>query len=134
MIKAGGVEISEDELKIGSDTLAALKAKQQKTPAFQSVIARFPRAIAALALIGRDGCKKYSVPLADTSFLQVPIEDFDNALVRHQLDMVIEGPINAKDGGHLHRGHIAWNALAALEKALAEREQFTETLAVTANI
>jgi len=89
-----------------------------KAPIFQGVTNYFPRAVRAVAMVSARGAEKYSWNGWET--VSDGVNRYNNALGRHQLDMVIDGEYD-KDG-FLHRGQIAWNALAALELWLREQE------------
>lgn len=88
-----------------------------KSPVVQGCLAYFPRALKAVADVSAFGASKY----AWKGWESVPdgVNRYANALGRHITDEAIEGPIT-KDSGLLHKAHIAWNALAALELYLRE--------------
>jgi hypothetical protein len=91
-----------------------------KSPVFQGAFDYFPRALKAVADVSAFGASKY----AWKGWESVPdgINRYSNAMGRHITDEAIEGPIT-RDSGLLHKAHVAWNALAALELTLRENEQ-----------
>lgn len=93
---------------------------QDKVTIIRSVLLRFPRALLEVAKVSEFGCHKYKVPLGDRDFLRSPniVEDCTDALGRHLVAEVLEGPVNDKDGRMLHAAQAAWNALARLEAML----------------
>lgn len=93
---------------------------QDKVSVIRSALDRFPRALLEVAKVSEYGCWKYGVPLGDRDFLRSPtiIEDCTDALGRHKIAEVLEGPVNARDGDMLHAAQLAWNALARLEAML----------------
>lgn len=96
---------------------AATKARYDKPQPYRGVIARFPRAILALAEVSAYGTKKHELPLDDKSYLEVPDAEymFVEAELRHMLKEAINGPYDG-DGDQLaHKLEKAWNALADVE-------------------
>jgi len=100
-------------------------AKGDKPSVFWGVLYYFPLALKELAKVSQFGTQKHGVPLKDRGFLGVayPIEQFDDAAVRHMLARATEGEVNKEDGNLLHRAQQAWNSLAALEKYLRGQEE-----------
>ena len=105
----------------------ATKEKYNKPQPFQGVIARFPRAILAIAAVSVDGTKKHKVPLSDQSYRDIPdaVNVYGEALCRHLLREQIEGEVDP-EFGHLHAAHAAWDALARLEILLIDKEAWGE--------
>lgn len=99
------------------------KANYEKDPVFYGVLARFPLAVREIAKVSAYGCKKYSKPMGDMSYLELPnaYELYSDKVVRHMLDEAVQGPRNDADGGLLHAAQTAWNALARLEVFLRQR-------------
>lgn len=91
-----------------------------KSPVFRGALDYFPRAIKAVAEVSKFGASKY----AWKGWESVPdgINRYSDALARHITDEAIEGPY-ACDSNLLHKAHVAWNALAALELYLRKNEQ-----------
>lgn len=91
-----------------------------KAPVFQGVLDYFPRAIKQVAMVSAFGASKY----AWKGWESVPdgVNRYSNAMGRHITDEAIEGPVT-HDSGLLHKAHIAWNALAALELYIRQEEQ-----------
>lgn len=90
-----------------------------KAPVWQGLIDYFPRACMAVSEISGFGAAKY----AWKGWESVPdgVARYSNAGFRHAFKEAIEGPFD-KDSGLLHKAHFAWNALAALELYMRERE------------
>jgi hypothetical protein len=95
------------------------KLDDGKSPVFQGLIDYFPRACMEVAKVSEFGAIKYTWK----GYESVPdgVNRYQNALGRHLMYEAIEGPIT-KDSGLLHKAHVAWNALAALELYLRENE------------
>lgn len=94
------------------------KLDQGKSPVWQGLLDYFPRACKEVALVSLAGANKYAWKGWET----VPdgVNRYMNALGRHQLDLSIQGEYDPD--GFLHRAQVAWNALAALELWLRERD------------
>jgi len=77
----------------------------------------FSRALMAVAGVSTYGAKKYT----DDGWMEVPngVERYTDALHRHLLQEVSEGPIDPESGMR-HAAQVAWNALARLELMLRE--------------
>ena len=107
-----------------SDIADTTKAKYSKPQPYRGVIARFPRAILALAGVSAFGSKKHKVPMGDMSYITLDGADhlYLEAELRHMLQAAIEGPINHADGDLAHKAQKAWNALADLERSLYAAE------------
>lgn len=102
----------------------ATKAKYKKTPVYQGVFARFPRALKEIAKVSVFGTNKHQVPLSDMSYMDIPnaYVIYTDATARHLVNEAIEGPINHEDGDLLHPAQLAWDALARLEIYLRDQE------------
>lgn len=108
----------------------ATKSKYSKDQPFLGCIARFPRAMLAIAKVSADGVKKHDVPMGDMSYMDLPdgYNLYTEALSRHLLREQLEGMVDP-EFGHLHAAHAAWDALARLEIALAKLEAEKEEAA-----
>lgn len=75
----------------------------------------FANALWAVGEVGTIGAAKYT----DNGWMKVEngIQRYTDAMLRHKLKEVIEGPRDA-DTGCLHAAQYAWNALARLELML----------------
>lgn len=95
------------------------KLDSGKSPVFRGLLDYFPRACKAVATVSDFGASKYAWKGWET----VPdgVNRYSDALARHIVDEAAYGPIT-HDSGLLHKAHIAWNALAALELYLREHE------------
>lgn len=102
----------------------ALAQKRAKPPIYQGLLAYFPRALREVAKVSRFGSEKHDTPMSEKGFLgdNYPTEGYVDAVGRHILDRAIEGEINEADGGQYHLAQVAWDALAALERVLIEKE------------
>lgn len=87
-------------------------------PVFQGLIDYFPRACMEVARVSQMGAEKYQWK----GWESVPdgLNRYSNAMVRHQLNLAIQGEYDPD--GFLHRAQIAWNALATLELWLREHD------------
>lgn len=96
------------------------KADEGKSPIVRGCLQYFPRAIKMVADISLRGASKYSWK----GWESVPDGEvrYADALGRHIIDEAIDGPID-RDTGCLHKGQVAWNALAALELYLRSLEK-----------
>lgn len=92
-----------------------------KSPVLRGVLQYFPRALEAVANVSLHGSTKY----AWKGWHDVPdgINRYGDALARHLLAEVTEGPID-KASGLMHAAQVAWNALARLEKMLEQEEEY----------
>lgn len=96
-----------------------------KVSIYQGLVDYFPRAVRAVAQLSTFGAQKYSWKGWET----VPngYERYKNAQLRHEMDKVIEGPVDRawlEQGQYvLHDTAVAWNALAALELYLRSLEE-----------
>ena len=89
-------------------------------PDMDLVLGGFSKALIEVAKVGTAGAKKYS----RNGWKSVPngIKRYTSAELRHYFKEETEGPIDP-DFGLLHSAHKAWNALAALELILEERNK-----------
>jgi len=101
------------------------KQNNGKPPVFQGVFAYFPNALREVAKVSAYGKDKYQQPWGAKGWLDVPLEDLQDAHARHTLDQLIDGDVNEADGGVLHKAQIAWEALAVLEVYLRNRDAST---------
>lgn len=112
------------------DNKGAVKYDDGKAPIIRGVLARFPRAIEAVAQVSALGCRKYSLPADDTGFMDVPdgFGRYSDGLGRHLLQEKTHGDWNIETGGALpsegvkvlHAAQVAWNSLARLEILLRD--------------
>lgn len=111
----------------------ARKFDDGKLPVMTGCFLRFPRAMKEIARVSKLGADKYEVVLPDDGFMYVEngVARYTDAMGRHMLDEVINGPMNVERGGALpadgvavlHAAQVAWNALTRLELLLAENER-----------
>lgn len=87
------------------------------------VFEEFPRAMLEVAKITAFGAKKHAPRGWQTFTPKYGIRYHLGKVGRHILKRELEGEINHEDGGNLHMAAVAWNALAALENVLKQREQ-----------
>lgn len=122
----GGVTVLPDGLKpsgvfIAPNANPARKDDGGKLPIMQGALARFPRAIAAVAEISQFGAKKYGTydgwETAENAFTR-----YRDALHRHEIAR-LRGERVDPESGLMHLAHFAWGALATLELALREEEK-----------
>jgi len=124
MEEAAGISKIEYGLATERDPLGkyprepGVKMDANKIPVMRGVLHYFPRALAAVAQVSFKGAEKYTW----NGWESVPdgINRYGDALVRHLLKEVTEGPIDAETGFH-HACHEAWNSLARLELILREK-------------
>lgn len=98
-----------------------MKAEQRKaTPVYTGVAKYFPKALRYIATVSVGGNKQHlkGKPL---HWDKTKSMDQEDALMRHLLD-VAEG-VEVDEDGILHRGKIAWRALASLELYLEQNEK-----------
>lgn len=96
------------------------KAKRDdsgKSPVVSGCFNYFPRALLAVGEVSQFGAIKYNVSLEEKNWLGLSEDRLINSLGRHILKLKIDGDIDP-DSGLMHKAHIAWNALAVLEKEL----------------
>ena len=81
------------------------------------VLGGFSKALMAVGEVGTFGANKYT----DDGWMEVPdgISRYSDALLRHYMKEK-SGEINDPDSNLSHAAHLAWNALARLEKMLTD--------------
>lgn len=91
-----------------------------KIPVARGCLYYFPRALVAVADISYKGAEKYTWK----GWKQVPdgLNRYSDALARHELKLSDDFHAKDKDSGQLEAAHVAWNALARLEKILEEMD------------
>jgi hypothetical protein len=99
-----------------SRSVQAAQQKASKVPAWQGVVAYFPNALLAVAAISKMGAEKHNGGILPTKWRDYPAEVYADALARHLFDES-KGYYDS-ESAMLHAGHLAWNALARLEKLL----------------
>lgn len=102
----------------------AVRDDAEKPPVDEGCLQYFPRALMAVATVSAAGAHKYNVELVEKNWLGLSTDRITNSLVRHIIKEGIEGAWD-RDSLILHKAHIAWNALAALEKVLYEGRPLT---------
>jgi hypothetical protein len=113
------------ELPNGEKPAGAKKLDDGKLPVMRGVFARFPMAMVEIARVSQAGTTKYGVPITDMEYKNVPDGQgrYEDALGRHSLQHITEGPVNIEKGGQLppegvalfHLAQRAWDALASFE-------------------
>jgi hypothetical protein len=106
-----------------------IKLDDGKPPVMTGVFLRFPRAMIAIAEVSAVGFKKYSVDPSDAvqrmGYAEVANGEarYTDAIGRHLLGQVLDGPINIENGTPVrHAAQAAWDALAALEIQLKNEQ------------
>ena len=101
-----------------------------KPPVYQGFMAYFPRAIKAVSHVSVAGREKYQAEWEDKAWMTLEVNRLLDGQSRHMLDRIIHGEENAEDSVHhptgetlLHLAQNAWEAMAALEVFLKEREE-----------
>src|SRR5438034_6047571 len=104
------------------------KFDKDKAPAYQGVLAYFPRALKAVAFVSNAGARKYSDGQYPTQWREVPngINRYSDAMARH-IFLEGEGEVHDPETGMLHAAQVAWNALARLELYLIDQEKSAES-------
>lgn len=105
----------------------AAKLQADKPPVMTGVFLRFPRAMYEIARTSAFSAKKYNKPAGSMDYLGLPAETRTDALGRHLLEELLEGPV-AAEGGILHAAQVAWNALARLERLCVDAENKAEAV------
>lgn len=109
--------------------MSGKKFDSGKSPVVQGGLHYFPRAIMAVAAVSDYGANKYDVPFSEKNWELVSdgFNRYTDGLGRHlclegleQYDTGTYDPTGAKGSELLHAAHVAWNALARLEKLLAD--------------
>jgi hypothetical protein len=97
----------------------AVKFDGGKAPIYQGFLARFPRAIKAVANVSAYGFAKYGT---FDGWEKVPnaIKRYTDAKARHATLQEIEGPYDIHDSGLAHAAQEAWGAFARLELLLQQ--------------
>lgn len=99
-----------------------------KAPIMQGVLQYFPRALEQVALVSQFGSIKYS--WGGYRFVKDGINRYSNAMGRHLLKEITEGPIDIEsleEGVTIcHAAQVAWNALARLELMLSPPAHVSE--------
>lgn len=98
--------------------------QRKQIPIFTGVCKYFPKALRYIAQVSLAGNKQHleGQPLFWDKTKSMDQED---ALSRHLMD-IAEG-IEVDDDGILHRGKVAWRALASLELYLEKHPQLNES-------
>lgn len=117
-----------------SETKAMLQ-KRAKPQLYRGFVARFPRAIEAVARVSEFGAIKHEVEMGDMSYLYTPGAEvlYLEAELRHMVAEATEGMMDP-ESLMLHKAHKAWNAMADLEKAIqilsaeAKAREYEETI------
>ena len=99
--------------------MTAKRYDDGKSPVVEGCFHYFPNALLAVGLVSKFGSDKYEVPLSEKNWLGLEQARIVNSEGRHLLKEAIEGPYDS-ESHLLHKAHKAWNALADLEKELAE--------------
>lgn len=107
------------------------KLDDGKPPVFKGFYAYFPNAVRAVSQLSATGARKYT--WGGWSAVDSAEERYTDAIGRHLLDLAeddMDLTYDCKEEGrkyfHHHLVGVAWNALAALEKAITERGITTE--------
>lgn len=91
--------------------------KHEKPRVFNTLVKQFPLAFKAVAGRSELGHKKYlDIDQDWQGFTRLPIEQYEDALVRHLMQ---DGEPEETELDHLTA--LAWNALAILERKLREQ-------------
>ena len=114
----------------------ARKFDSGKAPITTGLLWRFPRAIKEVAKVSAVGAEKYEVTLPDDNCLRVEngFNRYADAIARHLVDRIIDGPINNEKGGALppegrnvrHLAQLIWDGLTCLEIELIDEETTKE--------
>jgi len=98
--------------------------KHEKPRMFKTIVEQFPLAIKSVAKRSELGHEKYSDIDQDwQGFTKFPIEQYEDALVRHLMQ---DGEENETELDHL--AALAWNTLAILELKLRNEKEINSTL------
>jgi|TARA_Y100000310_G_scaffold345202_1_gene462627 hypothetical protein len=99
--------------------MESTKYDDEKSRVVKGFFHYFPHAIEEVARVSMFGAKKYD--WNNWQDLKDGLERYTDALGRH---LVQEGyEAEDPDSGLLHAAHVAWNAMARLEKILTEEKQ-----------
>ena len=98
------------------------KAKANKPKTWAGVMRRFPLALAYVSKLSQYGAFKYGVKVGEIAehVLEDKYEGLSEGVARHLLAETEPGQHNEEDGGMLHAGNLAWNALARLQVYLEQ--------------
>lgn len=99
----------------------AAKLQANKPPVMTGVFLRFPRAMYEIAKTSAFSAQKHNKPAGSMDYLGLPADARTDALGRHLLEELLEGPV-AAEGNIMHAAQVAWNALARLERLLVDEE------------
>ena len=101
--------------------------KANKPPIYAGVIAYFPRAIEALALLSQAGANKHGHQLDRDGVIneQYTLRMWDDAAGRHQLAYT-RGELVDTEMRSLHRTNEVWCKMAALEKILYDGDRLDD--------
>ena len=93
--------------------------KSEKSKLFKTLVVQFPLAFKAIAKRSELGHIKYADIDQDwQGFTVTPIEDYQNALLRH---LMLDGEPQETELDHL--AAVAWNAIAILELKLRNEKE-----------
>jgi hypothetical protein len=92
--------------------------ERKDTPITTGVLDYFPRALAYVARISKQGNDKHN-PGEPLHWAREKSTDHPDCCARHLIERGTFDP----DGGALHDGKLAWRALANLETELEKRER-----------
>lgn len=98
----------------------ARKLDAGKAQVFKLFLKYFPLATIAVSNVSEYGLRKYNPGGEGTGWQEVPdgVNRYSDALGRHMLKEVTEGPYDDSDSGLAHASQVAWNAMARLELLL----------------
>lgn len=106
----------------GDGADGARKMDVGKAPVVRGFMKYFPRAINAVAMVSEYGARKYNDGSYKTDWQKVPagLGRYHDAEGRHMAKAGLED--YDAESGLAHLAHGAWNAMAALELALLQKE------------
>lgn len=110
---------------------AGAKLDGGRPPVWQGLLHYFPNSCRAIAHLSGTGAKKYTwggwsaVEDAEARYLDAAGRHF-LALAEEEYDMTYYDTEEGRKYYHHHLVSLAWNALAALEKAVTDRDLRTE--------
>ena len=93
----------------------------KKTKYLRFFFRKFPLALKAVAEVAEEGDAKHNGTVNSFLSIENGHQEYSEAMVRHILAEIIEGPTDPDDG-ILHSAKIAWGALARLEIELQNRD------------
>ena len=108
-----------------ADPAHAKKMDMGKVPIFQGFINYFPRAVVAVALVSEYGNRKYApnAPTLNSEWREVSngLLRYLDADMRHMVKRCIPSLGEYDEESEMaHLAHKAWNAMAELERAIAD--------------